>query len=98
MKKILAAFLLLLPFLPLLALRSGDKMRPPVDIKWLRGNLPEPVERDAAGRTKYRIFTFLLTHTANSPETVMMLNGLVSRAQQAGHFLSYQTLSDPKRH
>ena len=84
MKKILAAFLLLLPFLPLLALRSGDKMRPPVDIKWLRGNLPEPVERDAAGRTKYRIFTFLLTHTANSPETVMMLNGLVSRDDVAG--------------
>jgi len=84
MKKRLAAFLLLLPLLPLFALRSGDKMRPPEDVKWLRGSLPEPVERDAAGRTKYRIFTFLLTHAANSPETVMMLNGLASRDDVAG--------------
>ena len=84
MKRFFAAFLFVLPLIPLFALRSGDKMQRLSDIRWLKGTLPAPAVRDDSGREKYRILTFLLTHTANSSDTLMMLDGLSRRSDVAG--------------
>lgn len=80
MKRFFAAFLFALPLFPLFALRSGDRMQRLADIRWLRGSAPAPAVRDDSGREKYRILTFLLTHTANSPDTLMLLDGLSRRS------------------
>jgi len=84
MKRIFAAFLLALPLIPLFALRSGDKMQRLADIKWLRGTAPAAAVRDEAGHEKYRILVFLLTHTPNSPDMLMLLDGLSRRSDVAG--------------
>ena len=80
MKRFFAAFLLVLPLISLFALRSGDKMQRLSDIRWLKGTAPAPAARDDSGREKYRILTFLLTHSANSSDTLMMLDGLSRRS------------------
>ncbi|MBE6393176.1 MAG: hypothetical protein E7044_03875 [Lentisphaerae bacterium] len=80
MKRLLFCFFLLFYVCTLSALRCGDDVVELSGIKWLRGT-PQTLtlKHNKEGRREYRIAVFMLTNTANSVQTLRVLNQLAQR-------------------
>ena len=80
MKRLFFCFFLLFHACTLSALRCGDNIVELSGIKWLRGT-PQTLtlRHNKEGRREYRIVVFMLTNTANSLQTLRVLNQLAQR-------------------
>ena len=80
MKRLLFCFFLLFYVCTLSALRCGDDVVELSGVKWLRGT-PQTLtlKHNKEGRREYRIVVFMLTNTANAPQTLRILNQLAQR-------------------
>ena len=80
MKRLLFCFCLLFHVCTLSALRCGDDVVELSGIKWLRGT-PQTMtlRHNKEGRREYRIVVFMLTNTADSTQTLRILDQLAQR-------------------
>ena len=80
MKRLLFCFFLLFYVCTLSALRCGNDVVELSGIKWLRGT-PQTLtlRHNKEGRREYRVVVFMLTNTANSIQTLKVLNQLAQR-------------------
>ena len=80
MKRLLFCFFLLFYVCTLSALRCGDDIVELSGVKWLRGTPQTLVLRhNKEGKREYRIVVFMLTNTANSSQTLRILDQLAQR-------------------